>query len=133
VEEMASEESKTELAVEEPRLIKTSSIELGPTSSSSIFFNQSAAEIDEATIFNVESPTTRSSVDIGKFIIRIENKQVQHLATILSMQEMFLKTVMNLLDIQNIENFERMVEPESRNVYFERKRKHKSSPLSVTL
>lgn len=47
------------------------------------------------------------------------------------MQEMFVKTVLNLVDMTTIDKFERLVPTGHRKGYFDQKRRHKGKPLAL--
>jgi len=66
-------------------------------------------------------------------MVKFDQSDVQTTLTVVSMQEMFFKTVMNLADITTVKKCERTVKQEDRHRFFEARRKRKSQPLSFEL
>ena len=94
-------------------------------------YNKLNAVLNKAGIFDVESPTTRPEIGIKRIVIKLEQDEIRILTSLVAMQEMFVKTVLNLVDISNVKKFERLVQPSDRKVFFDKKRKLKGKPLAL--
>jgi hypothetical protein len=107
VEEMKSEETKgSDVSYLEPQFQPTTSSELVASKSSSLEQALDHSSLNLISIFNIEQSATRPLIEVKRVLIKLDQTEIKPLLKVVSLQEMFLKTIMNLYDIATVKKCE---------------------------